>query len=120
MSSRDIGMVGEQIAVEYLKKKGYKILEKNFKLRFSEIDIIALDKDVLVFVEVKTKTNLRFGQPYEEITPAKLKKLKRGVQYYLLLRKKYVNYKMRLDVLSILLDTNRRLQELKHYKNLNF
>ena len=120
MSSRDIGMIGEKYAVEYLLLEGYKILERNFRNRFSEIDIIALDRDILVFIEVKTKTSLKFGQPYEEVTKGKLKKIKRGVQYYLLLRKKYVNYKMRLDVLSVLLNNDKGLEKLKHYKNLDF
>ncbi len=80
--SSPTGSLGEKIAVEYLRKQGYKILEQNFSKRWGEIDIIAIDGDTLVFVEVKTRTSNQFGTPLEAITPWKLKTLIRTLQFY--------------------------------------
>lgn len=63
MNNRRSGIEGENAAVEYLKKHGYVILERNFNTKVGEIDIIAEDKDTLVFVEVKARDNTKFGQP---------------------------------------------------------
>lgn len=76
------GKIGEDIAQNYLQKKGYKILERNFKKRYGEIDIVALNKDVLVFIEVKTRKSSEFGSPLEAITPWKLKSLIKTAEYY--------------------------------------
>lgn len=61
------GKIGEDMATEYLNKKGYKILERNFECRQGEIDIIALDKDEIVFVEVKTRTSKKYGLAAEAV-----------------------------------------------------
>ncbi len=82
-----LGKHGEDLAVDFLKKQGYKILERNFQKGYGEIDIITLDPstgsgDTLVFVEVKTRTSTEFGSPLEAITPWKLKALIRSCQFY--------------------------------------
>lgn len=69
------GALGEQFAAEYLKTKGYRILETNFHTRFGEIDIIAQKGDILAFVEVKTRAANMLASPAEAVTPAKRKKL---------------------------------------------
>jgi|SRR3989344_2563498 len=70
--------LGEKLAGEFLEKQGYKIIERNFRKGYGEIDIIALDKKTLVFVEIKTKTSNAFGTPFEAITPFKIKALERS------------------------------------------
>src|SRR5438046_1996750 len=89
-----IGKKGEEIAVQFLKKKGYKILEVNFHKQYGEIDIIAIapsypllgrgegSRGTLVFIEVKTRTSNQFGTPFESITPWKLKSLIKTAQLY--------------------------------------
>ncbi len=77
-----LGKRGEDLAVTFLKKQGYKILERNFQKGYGEIDIVAQEKDTLVFVEVKTRTSTEFGSPLEAITPWKLKALTRSCQFY--------------------------------------
>jgi putative endonuclease len=69
------GKVYEEIALEYLRKLGYRILERNFRCRFGEIDIVALDGDTLVFVEVKGGKGEGFGHPAERFTRSKLKRI---------------------------------------------
>ncbi|MCL5784756.1 MAG: YraN family protein [Patescibacteria group bacterium] len=82
MSTVNIGNSGEDLACEYLKNLGYKILERNYRIRGGEIDIIARDKDELVFVEVKTRYSHEFGSPAEAITPWKIKFLIKTAAFY--------------------------------------
>ena len=83
-STRSFGEQGEEYAVELLKKKGYKIIERNFRTKFGEVDIVARLGDRLVFVEVKTRWSKKFGLPEEAVTPRKLAKIRRVAQYFLL------------------------------------
>lgn len=75
MNRRELGRFGERLARDTLKKKGYRILETNFRCRRGEIDIVAQQKDCLVFVEVRTKSNLDYGSPEESITAIKKQRL---------------------------------------------
>lgn len=75
MKRREIGILGEKLARDFLKKKGYRILETNFRCQYGEIDIIARKKDYLVFIEVRTKTSNDFGTPEESITHVKKEKI---------------------------------------------
>jgi putative endonuclease len=75
MKRRDTGRLGEKIARDFLKGRGYHILETNYRCPYGEIDIIARCQDYLVFIEVRTKRSLRFGRPEESITPAKKERL---------------------------------------------
>lgn len=96
------GKLGEDLACQYLEKQGYKILERNFEARQGEIDIIALDKNELVFIEVKTRTNINYGKPAEAVNNNKQKHLIKTVEYYLYSRK-LENEFVRIDVIEIYL-----------------
>ncbi len=78
-----LGRVGENKACEFLKKAGYKILEKNYKTFIGEIDIIAKDKDTIVFVEVKTRMDDGFGSPSEAVNRKKQEKYYKVASEYL-------------------------------------
>lgn len=82
MYKTDLGKRGENIAAEYLQKHGYKIIDRNFRIRGGEIDIIAIEKNTLVIVEVKTRTSHKFGLPEESVTVHKLKFLERAAEFY--------------------------------------
>lgn len=101
MNNRRSGIEGENAAVEYLKKQGYVILERNFNTKVGEIDIIAEDKNTLVFVEVKARDNTKFGQPIESITYQKVRSIKRTAEWYLS-AKRMTNRYCRFDVIEIL------------------
>ena len=75
MKRKTLGEWGEKIAREYLQNHGYHIVETNYRCREGEIDIVALDKEYLVFVEVRTRSGCEFGSPEESVTNAKKKKL---------------------------------------------
>lgn len=83
MFNKQTGSHGEDLACDYLKKLGYKILERNYLIRGGEIDIVALDKDYIVFVEVKTRYSHEYGKPIESITPWKIKALLKTALFYL-------------------------------------
>lgn len=94
------GRFGEDFACVFLQKKGYKIIERNFRSKFGEIDIITIKYNVIVFVEVKARWNLNYGYPEEAVTPSKLWKIKKTAEYYLMLHPEIKN-SIRLEVLSI-------------------
>ena len=83
-----LGKLGEDFAVKFLLQKDYRILARNFRSRFGEIDIVAQKGDALVFVEVKTRWSKKFGGPFEAVTPWKIQKIKRTAEYYSLLHPK--------------------------------
>ena len=114
MNKIEIGKNGEDIACNYLIKKGYKIIETNKRFsKFSEIDIIADDNGTLVFCEVKTRRNNLCGYPFEAITKSKYQNIKKGVFFYLQENKTYK--KFRIDAISIILSPK---LEIKHLKNI--
>ncbi|NTU73185.1 YraN family protein [Candidatus Roizmanbacteria bacterium] len=111
-----IGKLGEQIAVRYLCDKGFSIRATHFTSHWGELDIIAQYKSTLVFVEVKTRVGDLRGKPYEAVTLHKIRSLRRCIDYYLLSNKAdYMG--LRLDVVSIILDANHQVVELKHFEN---
>ncbi len=113
MSKISVGKNGEQIALDYLEKQGYKIIETNKHFsRQCEIDIIALDKDTLVFCEVKTRTTTVCGVPFESITRAKYQHIKTGL--YLYLQENPVYKKFRIDVISVTLKPELKIEHLKN------
>ena len=114
MNNISVGKQGEQLAREYLEKLGYKILETNKHFsRYCEADIIALDKNTLVFCEVKTRTSTICGSPFEAITPQKYKNMKTAIFMYLKDNPQYKKY--RLDAISIVLEPK---LDIKHLKNI--
>ena len=82
MKRRDTGILGEKLAKDFLKRRGYLILETNYRCPHGEIDIIARDRDSLVFIEVRTKKSPEFGSPEESITPAKKEKIRATAYHY--------------------------------------
>ncbi|MBQ0017110.1 MAG: YraN family protein [Clostridiales bacterium] len=103
MNTKVLGTKGEVEAKEFLIKKGYKILETNYTTKLGEIDIIAKQKDVIVFVEVKARETLRYGLPREAITPYKQNKIRRVATLYLKI-KNQITSKVRFDCIDILGD----------------
>jgi putative endonuclease len=91
---------GEDLAAGYLKKKEIKILARQYKTKFAEIDLIAKDGDEIVFVEVKTRRTLAFGYPEESVTPAKLRKIQQAAAQYLA-ENKINHVPHRVDIIAI-------------------
>ena len=115
-SRQRLGKYGEDLACEYLTGHGYRILDQNFKKRYGELDIIALHKGILVFVEVKTRVGRKFGLPEESVTPWKLVEVKQTALYYKLIHPELPDA-MRIDVIAIELDSKRRIEAFRHIEN---
>lgn len=99
------GAIGEEVAVSYLKRKGYKILEKNFRCPVGEIDIIARDQDDLVFIEVKTRTSGVMGYPEEAVNLQKQRKIIHAALHYLQ-KRNLSDEKIRFDVMAIMMTSS--------------
>lgn len=112
------GIKGENIAASYLVKKGYKIIEKNFRARGGEIDIIAIDGDTLVFVEVKARSTREFGSPLEAITYRKIKSLIKTAQFYKI-KNPGLPENMRIDAVAISLDDKNNIKSVELVKNIS-
>lgn len=96
----ETGRNGEDLATQYLEKKGYEIIERNFECRQGEIDIIAKDKQELVFVEVKTRASALYGLPKEAVDTTKKKHIYQAAEFYLYF-KHLEDESVRIDVIEV-------------------
>jgi len=112
MNRQEVGKIGEKLAQKFLKKRGYRICETNFRCRGGEIDIIAQQKDCLVFVEVRTKSNLDFGTPEESITRNKKEKLITSALTYINTHQNLPAL-WRIDVVAIELDQKGKAKRIE-------
>ena len=113
MQKNTYGKKGELIAANYLKKQKYKILETNYKNQIGEIDIIAKDKNYLVFVEVKTRISKAFGDPLEAIDEEKQFKIRNVATMYLMKNKLLDKVPIRFDAIAILGDIEHEIRHIK-------
>jgi len=108
-----LGKHGEDLAVTYLKKNRYTIIQRNYRQKSGEIDIIARNGDTLIFVEVKTRKSLHFGHPFEAVTQKKQAQISRTALDYMT-RNKLTEATVRFDVISIMMvpDGNPQIEHL--------
>jgi len=102
--NKDIGALGENIAEEYLTNMGYIVLDKNFRSKFGEIDIIGKDGNYIAFIEVKARYGSIYGTPAEAVTPRKQNKIYKTAQLYIL-KKRIFKFNFRFDVIEIILNS---------------
>jgi len=116
MKRRETGMLGEKLARDFLRKRGYRIRETNYRCPEGEIDIVAQHKDYLVFIEVRTKKSLAFGTPEESITATKMKKLRSAAAHYIQTHDNLPS-SWRIDVVAIELDQNGKPLRIEAIEN---
>lgn len=104
------------MAEKYLRSKGLSIINRNFPTPFGEIDLVAVDSDVLVFVEVKTRRTNAYGHPLSSIDAFKKKHVLRNCQFYLS-RYRLWDHPCRIDAVGIELNNEMELKQLTHVKN---
>ncbi|GKX31730.1 UPF0102 protein [Vallitalea longa] len=109
-NNRAVGSKGEEIATRFLIEKGYRILDRNYRCRFGEIDIIGRDKNYLVFVEVKYRRNTEKGYPIEAVGYHKQKRIIKTAMYYTKIKHMY-NFDIRFDVVEIINDKIRVVKD---------
>lgn len=118
MDKRVLGKKGEEIASKYLIKSGYKVIEKNYRTKYGEIDLICEKEDSIIFIEVRTKTNLDYILPEESITSKKIEHLKKSsLEYLSNSNRKYKNIKF--EFIGILF-LNKENYKLNHIKDIIF
>ena len=111
--NKEIGKLGEDLATKYLETLGYQIIERNFRCKVGEIDIIAKDKDEVVFIEVKSRKILSYGKPGDAVDIIKRKHIYRAAEYYLLIHNGLDIY-TRIDVIEVYL--NKEKYRINHIK----
>ena len=111
-----IGKIGETFAVDYLKAQNYQILERNYRLRFGEIDLIARHGRRTVFVEVKTRRSLKFGTPQTAVTLTKQKQISKVALSYLQ-KHNLLDAACRFDVIAVFLSLKCELIDVQHIEN---
>ena len=100
----ELGKKGEQLAINFLVKNGYRILDKNWRYQKAEIDIIAQKKETLAVVEVKTRSSIDFGNPQDFVNPKKIKLLVSAIDEYIISKDLDVN--VRFDIIAIVKENN--------------
>lgn len=112
MNNREVGADGEAKVVEYLKKKGYLVIEKNYRTRNFEIDIIAKTGNTICFIEVKSRKTSKYGLPREAVTRKKQNQIIKGAMTYIKYKKLKV-FSYRFDVVEVFLEESR----INHIEN---
>lgn len=102
-SEKELGNFGENVAAMYLEKNGYEIIERNFRCRLGEVDIIARKDNRIVFFEVKTRTTDQYGTPSESVTKEKKSKIRKVAALYMMWEK-ITNYQVSFDVVELYLN----------------
>ena len=110
----ELGKQGEQVAADYLREKGFKILVRNWRFKHKEVDIIAFHNDFLVVIEVKTRTSSGWEHPRESITPSKIRFLVHATEAFVM--QNNIDQKIRFDVVSVMPCENGKW-EIEHIEN---
>jgi putative endonuclease len=116
MDNLKLGTDGERAALKFLKRKGFRVLERNFRAKGGEIDLICLNGECIVFVEVKSRSSFNFGHPVEAITEFKKEKLLKTAYLYLT-QKNLIGKPFRFDLVSIVWGKEGKIREISHLKN---
>ena len=116
MKRKDTGNLGEKFARDFLKKRGYRIVETNYRCPQGEIDIVARHKDTLAFIEVRTKTSLEFGSPEESITSTKRNHL-RTVAYHYQQSHRNLPQQWRIDFVAVELNEKGKPSRIELFEN---
>lgn len=115
----EFGQLAEQYVAQYLESKGYFLIERNYRKRWGEVDIIAKKNDILIFVEVKAANKEIAGlEPEVRINRKKIKKVVRAARTYLAEKKYPDDQEWQVDVVSIIFDKDRGVAKIKHFKNI--
>ncbi|EMY3559018.1 YraN family protein [Flavobacterium psychrophilum] len=109
----DLGKFGEDLSVEFLQKKGYSILETNWTFQKAEIDIIAQKENILVIVEVKTRSSIDFGSPQDFVKPAKIQLLVKAVNEYVISND--LDLEVRFDIIAVYKE--RKEFKIEHFED---
>lgn len=118
LNNKQLGAQGETWALEYFLASGYSLIEKNYRIKAGEIDLIVENQEWVVFVEVKTRRNLRYGRGLESVINAKQATIRKVAEWFLAYNLPKTNLKrIRFDVVDILVDANYQMIKCEHIQN---
>lgn len=109
----ELGKKGEKIAVDYLLEKGFQIIERNYRFQNAEVDIIAKRDDLLIAIEVKTRSSIEFGDPQDFVSPKKIKLLVSAIDHYVI--EKNLDVEVRFDIIAIVIKNNK--ENIEHIED---
>src|SRR3989344_9646270 len=116
ITTSEFGQWAESSVAQYLERKNYSILDRNYQKKWGELDIIAKKKGILIFVEVKAnKKELAGFEPERRVSPEKLRRMNRAIQTYLAAKKYSPDQERQIDVVSLTLDQNKGVAKIKHF-----
>ena len=115
-SRKELGAKGEKLAARFLRRKGYKIVQRNYRCKLGEVDIVAEQDKTLVFVEVRTKQTEKFGPPQSSVTSTKRRHISRVALFYIK-EKGLVEQSCRFDVIAITFPSGSRKPNIEHIEN---
>jgi putative endonuclease len=115
-SRKELGARGEKLAARFLKRRGYKIIQRNYRCKLGEIDIIAQQDKTIVFVEVRTKQTERFGAPQYSITATKRRQISKVALSYIR-EKRLMGQSCRFDVMAVIFSPESRKPRIDHIQN---
>lgn len=113
MNNIEKGKFGEKLARDYLINKGYKIIDINYRNKIGEIDIIAIHKEILIFIEVKSRTSNNYGYPYEAVNYKKQQKIVNSSLIYIK-SKSYDKFQYRYDIIEVYLTNNSKINHIEN------
>ena len=116
MNKNNIGKVGEQLTVQYLQENKYDIICKNYFTKKGEIDIIAVKQNTISFIEVKTRSNFKYGNPVDAVNYSKVKHIVNTAKIFLYKNIKYSNYEINIDVIEVMIRNGKC--QFNHIKNI--
>lgn len=116
--TQKIGQLGEDVAVRFLMKQGYEIIDRNFTKKCGELDIVAKNKDKIHFVEVKTVSCENFYRPEENVSPRKLKRMARAIQIYMVQKRVSYETDWQTDIITVILDPTNKTAKVNVLKNI--
>ncbi len=116
----EFGNWAEEHVAQYLQEKGYVIIDRNYRKPWGEIDVITQKDGILIFVEVKAnKSEIAGFEPELRVSPEKLRRLSRAIQTYIAYRKYPPEQNWQIDVVTLVLDRDRGVAKIKHFKNID-
>lgn len=115
-ANQSIGAFGEQVVGEYLRRQGYIIVTTNYKTSYKELDIVARKGNILVFIEVKTRTSLAYGDGTEAMSARKKRDFRQGINRYLR-ENRWRAADLRADLVTVLLDRSKGTAQVRHFES---
>ena len=120
ITTSDFGFWAENYVAQYLETKKYNILDRNYRKKWGELDIVAQKSGILIFVEVKAnKSTVEGFEPEKRVNPEKLRRMNRAIQTYLASKKYSPEQDWQIDIISLTLDRERGVVKIKHFKNID-